>query len=195
MSEHFNDLTPAEAERLALLAEECGEVIQMVGKVLRHGYRSHHPSIIDGPDNRGLLEREIGDVQAIVRLMTNAGDLSPGRITNAAADKPSRMARYLHHQERPFAADPWHNFYPDGAANELRHQFERRGRGTLLMPAHVNALKWLFAEVDRLTAEREQHEAALARLAKLEQANRTRSDEREVATAAGTAVSSDVPDG
>ena len=28
MKEHFNQLTPAEAERLALLAEECGEVMQ-----------------------------------------------------------------------------------------------------------------------------------------------------------------------
>lgn len=34
---HFNNLTPGEAERLAMLAEECGEVIQAVGKILRHG--------------------------------------------------------------------------------------------------------------------------------------------------------------
>lgn len=34
----FNGLSPAEVERLALLAEECGEVIQTVGKILRHGY-------------------------------------------------------------------------------------------------------------------------------------------------------------
>ena len=33
----FNGLTPAEAERLALLMEECGEVVQIIGKVLRHG--------------------------------------------------------------------------------------------------------------------------------------------------------------
>ena len=36
--EHFNGLTPAEAKRLALLAEECGEVLQAIGKVLRHGF-------------------------------------------------------------------------------------------------------------------------------------------------------------
>ena len=35
---NFNQLTPAETERLAILAEECGEVIQAVGKILRHGY-------------------------------------------------------------------------------------------------------------------------------------------------------------
>lgn len=58
--EHFNRLTPAEAERLALLAEECGEVIQAIGKVLRHGFESTHPD--GGPTNRESLERECGDV-------------------------------------------------------------------------------------------------------------------------------------
>lgn len=43
MPEHFNGLTPAEAERLAMLSEECGEVIQIIGKILRHGYDSYHP--------------------------------------------------------------------------------------------------------------------------------------------------------
>jgi hypothetical protein len=37
----FNQLTDAEAERLALLAEECGEVVQVIGKILRHGYESY----------------------------------------------------------------------------------------------------------------------------------------------------------
>ncbi len=41
---HFNELTPAEAERLAYLAEECGEAIQIIGKILR-------PSL-------GFLERD-----------------------------------------------------------------------------------------------------------------------------------------
>ena len=34
----FNELSPAEVERLAILAEEMGEAIQVIGKVLRHGY-------------------------------------------------------------------------------------------------------------------------------------------------------------
>ena len=34
MDKH-NNLTPAEEERLALLSEECGEVIQAIGKVLK----------------------------------------------------------------------------------------------------------------------------------------------------------------
>ena len=43
MTEHFNKLTPAEDERLAMLAEECAEVIQIVSKIQRHGYDSWHP--------------------------------------------------------------------------------------------------------------------------------------------------------
>lgn len=40
---HFNGLSPAEAERLAILAEECSEVVQKVCKTLRNGYESTHP--------------------------------------------------------------------------------------------------------------------------------------------------------
>jgi hypothetical protein len=59
VSQHFNGLTPAEAERLALLAEECGEVIQAIGKVLRHGYESRHP--YGEPDkSRGIGKRDRG---------------------------------------------------------------------------------------------------------------------------------------
>lgn len=39
-AQHFNQLKPSEAERLACLIEECGEVIQAAGKILRHGYKS-----------------------------------------------------------------------------------------------------------------------------------------------------------
>lgn len=38
--EHFNQLSPAEAERLALLSEELGEAQQAIGKILRHGQPS-----------------------------------------------------------------------------------------------------------------------------------------------------------
>lgn len=91
---HFNQLTPAEAERLAVLAEECGEVIQAVGKILRHGYESSHPD--GGPTNRRTLEREIGDVlYAVDRIALH--DLSSINIENAAAMKKQNIKPYLHH--------------------------------------------------------------------------------------------------
>ena len=96
-TEHFNQLTPAEAERLAMLAEECGKVIQAVGKILRHGYGSFHP---DRPEitNRTLLEREVRDLQAVLSLMDSDIDtiLSEGQDLDRAA---TRKLRFSHHQD------------------------------------------------------------------------------------------------
>lgn len=92
-----NKLSPAEAERLALLAEECGEVIQVVGKILRHGYESYHP---DNPSisNRQLLEKEIGDVRAAVSILTGSMDLNDLMIEGAKSAKFKTVVKYLHHQ-------------------------------------------------------------------------------------------------
>lgn len=97
MSEHFNKLTPAEAERLAMLAEECGEVIQMVGKILRHGYHSHHP---DGPafeTNRFLLSKEMQDVFAVWEQMERYDGADSGTISDTYAAWQKKL-KYAHHQ-------------------------------------------------------------------------------------------------
>ena len=82
--EHFNKLTPAELERIALLAEECGEVIQAVNKIIRHGYESSHPD--HDENNRYDLEKECG-----------AGDLDKHGIHNQADYKAKSVVHYLHH--------------------------------------------------------------------------------------------------
>ena len=94
--EHFNRLTPAEAERLALLAEELGEATQAIGKILRHGYESRHPD--GGPTNRESLEREMGDVYHAMLRMWGAGDMNGNAVTQRADDKARSVGRYLHHQ-------------------------------------------------------------------------------------------------
>lgn len=76
-------LTPAETERLAMLAETCGEVVQAVGKVLRHGWESQSP--YGGRPNRVSLEREIGQVRAIVNLMLDSGDVEAREAAGLAA--------------------------------------------------------------------------------------------------------------
>lgn len=99
MSRPFSTkLSPAEVERLALLAEECGEVVQVVGKILRHGYKSVHPN--GGPNNRRLLEQECGDVRHAMIRMCEAGDLAKQVIHDAADHKAEVVERYLHHQPR-----------------------------------------------------------------------------------------------
>lgn len=92
----FNELSHAQAEVLALLAEECAEVIQVVGKILRHGLESTHPK--GGPVNQRLLAEEIGDVRAAVRLCQKYEILDPGDDLDGLADcKIDRVDEYLHH--------------------------------------------------------------------------------------------------
>lgn len=93
MSDFTNGLTPAEAERLAILAEECGEVVQTAMKILRHG-KDYHPI-----SNSGLLARELGHVQWIVNLMISNGDFEEGVLLQSERLKPVCSRTYLHHQE------------------------------------------------------------------------------------------------
>ncbi len=54
--------------KLGLLAEECGEVVQEVGKILRFGIDNHHP---DEPDvsNAERLLREINDLKLAIHMV------------------------------------------------------------------------------------------------------------------------------
>lgn len=108
-TEHFNKLTPAEAERLTILAEECGEVIQCVGKILRHGYESVHPDDLEkvpGSDtlyqrkpgaktNRDRLTEEISDLVAVMHMMEGDVAMINASEHEAAVEK---KLRYAHHQ-------------------------------------------------------------------------------------------------
>ena len=96
--EHFNGLTPAEAERLALLAEELGEATQAIGKILRHGYESRNPHLMNGPTNRESLEKEIADVYVAARMMFEAGDLRRMACAIHEERKAEAVITYLHHQ-------------------------------------------------------------------------------------------------
>ena len=93
----FNGLTPAEAERLAMLAEEAGEVVQIVGKILRHGYDSYHPA---NPNvtNRELLDDEIGDLLAVAKRMISVSDIEGDYELADFNAIWKRKMRYSHHQ-------------------------------------------------------------------------------------------------
>lgn len=95
MIEPFNKLTPAQAELLALLAEEAGEVVQAIGKILRHGYNSYHPE--GGESNRQALQRELGDVQAAINLLIDNDDLKIEPIRKHCVNKLNKVTQYLHH--------------------------------------------------------------------------------------------------
>ena len=97
-------LSNAERERLALLLEECGEVQQIIGKILRHGYESTHPN--GGPTNRRLLESELGDFKAALLLASHNGDVGPNEISAAMMKKLDKVGGYLHFQRNiPFSSN------------------------------------------------------------------------------------------
>lgn len=97
---HFNNLTPAEAERIALLMEECAEVIQICGKILRHGYESFNPADENRTTNRRMLEREVGHVQFAINLMSEDDrDISRGNLFDSYFEKSVNVWKYLHHNK------------------------------------------------------------------------------------------------
>lgn len=101
--DHFNGLTPAQAERLAMLAEECGEVIQIVGKILRHGYDSHHPDQQEKPPeqritNRESLGHELCDLFTVASAIFERDDVP--EFGSAQQNRTwDRKLRFAHHQE------------------------------------------------------------------------------------------------
>ncbi len=97
--EHFNRLTPAEAERLSLLLEEMAEATQIIGKVLRHGYDSYHPNDPAKVQNRDLLEVEVGHVQHAIDRMTLATDIDVRAVNQAKVTKGDTVSQWLHHQD------------------------------------------------------------------------------------------------
>jgi len=96
---NINNLSEAEIERLALLAEEMGEVIQIIGKILRHGYDSSNPLLDESPTNRRELEKELGDVELIIFLMAEAKDIDRNDIDRRRIKKANAIKKWLHHQD------------------------------------------------------------------------------------------------
>jgi len=94
----YNQLTPEETERLAILMEEMAESSQVIGKILRHGYASFHPGN-PSKTNMVLLSEEIGHVRFIVGEMCQRGDISGFIMQSAAEEKKARINKYLHHNK------------------------------------------------------------------------------------------------
>lgn len=99
---HFNGLSPEVAELLAILAEECGEVVQRIGKILRHGIRVNPYSPADlaaGTLNTAKLEDELADIETIMSLLDQLKVIDIDRIVALVGPKIERLSRpgILHH--------------------------------------------------------------------------------------------------
>lgn len=96
--EQINRLTPAESERLALLAEQMGEAIQAICRVLRHGYESYNLLDPKRTSNRELLTSKTGHVLYAMSRLVEAGDMDSGDIEAAEHALGEWIDRSLHHQ-------------------------------------------------------------------------------------------------
>jgi NTP pyrophosphatase (non-canonical NTP hydrolase) len=94
--EFTTGLTDAERERLAFLSEECGEVVQAIGKIQRHGFENRYDN---GVTNRQQLEIEMGHVLQCMRLLLYARDVSNAAILKAQSDKEEKLKKYSHFQK------------------------------------------------------------------------------------------------
>lgn len=98
----FNKLSDGEEEVFFVMSEECGEIVRAVGKILRHGLYSCHPSL-PAINNYQQFLSEVGDFMCMVEYMEK---LYPGfklsveeykndKILEVRARHPST----LHHVE------------------------------------------------------------------------------------------------
>lgn len=94
-------MTEAERERLAMLSEEAGEIVQMIGKILRHGYESYHPDDLERETNRELLIKELNDLDGILWGMCQNGDLGINKFGMAKAVAAwEKKLKWTHYQKR-----------------------------------------------------------------------------------------------
>ena len=104
MTAHFNQLSEAEVERLALVIEECGEVIQAASKVLRHGYDLGHPE--QATSNREDLAVEIGHLYFATGLLIRARDISRSRHVMPSNERKERTVQEWLHHDNILACNP-----------------------------------------------------------------------------------------
>lgn len=79
-------------QALLILAEECAEVIQATSKCQRFGWDGQHPS--NSKSNRLRLEEEIGDVLAMIEILTANHQLSTENIQQAKYQKFAKLRIY-----------------------------------------------------------------------------------------------------
>ena len=114
MNHNYNGLSNAQLERLAMLAEEAGEVVQAVNKIIRHGYGAYNPTLPekDQITNRLHLSMELGQLIGVMNHMIMSEDLLSGEIEHEAQAKISRAQKYMHSYQQPKSEYAYFIFLP-----------------------------------------------------------------------------------
>lgn len=79
-------------EILDILQEECGEVIVEVSKCRRFGLDSQHYKT--GELHRKMLEQELGDVLAMIKLLIDSGTVTEAGLEQAAEKKIEKLHKW-----------------------------------------------------------------------------------------------------
>jgi NTP pyrophosphatase (non-canonical NTP hydrolase) len=97
--------SPDQVERLAILSEECGEVVQAIGKILRWGWVAENKLTGKRYDNRAKLEEELGHILAGINLMTcdANSDLDVEKLNESSRAKCREYPEQTLYQENPNA--------------------------------------------------------------------------------------------
>jgi len=94
-SRNLKQVNDHQEECLNILQEECAEVIQAASKIKRFGVVGKNPA--SPLTNLENLEMELGDVLALVDMVTNAGlGVTAEGIEKARINKMARLSRYMH---------------------------------------------------------------------------------------------------
>ena len=76
-------------EILSIAQEECGEVVVAISKIFRFGFDSRWPE--GGIDNRSRLTEELGDLMAMVKLMSEHGIIDLEEMAKAGERKITKL--------------------------------------------------------------------------------------------------------
>ena len=81
-------------EALYILIEECAEVTQAITKILRFGWDAVNPVIESDQTNSLHLQEELGDLLAMIEIVTIKYKLSPDTIEEAKLNKINKLKRW-----------------------------------------------------------------------------------------------------
>ena len=85
-------MDPKQKEALDILQEECAEVIQAVSKISRFGLDNLKPG--KPKTNREHLEEELGDLVAMIDILTRNGIVDSANIEMAATAKIEKLKKW-----------------------------------------------------------------------------------------------------
>ena len=89
----MNDIQNEVGEALLITQEECAEVIQAASKIFRFGFDSRYPNS-NSPTNKENLEEEIGDLLAMIVVLTEKCIISDSNINSARKLKRKKLAMW-----------------------------------------------------------------------------------------------------